>query len=175
MDSVSMLRQCYQGAHQWLEATMQGVTSDQAHWAPPGKANPLGATYAHVVLGEDMMIKGLLQGAGPLFATTWAGKLGLSEPPPPPEEQAWDKWGRQVKIDLPAVQQYAQAVYKASDEYLASLNGDALARPLDLSGFGLGQQTVGFFLGNILLSHVNNHCGEVSCLKGLQGAKGYPV
>jgi len=173
MDAVLLLRGQYESAHGLLEGTMQDVTPEQAHWSPLGKANPLGASYAHTVIGEDMMVNGLVRGGAPLFASTWASKIGLSEPPPQPGE-SWDQWARRVRIDLPALRQYAQAVYKASDECLASLGGDGLNRPLDLSGFGLGQQTVGFFLGNILLSHANNHCGEISCLKGLQGAKGYP-
>jgi hypothetical protein len=152
---------------------MKDVTPDQAHWAPPGIANPLGATYAHLVLGEDFLINGMLKGSAPLAATSWAGKVGLSEPPPSIGEP-WDKWGRRVQVDLTALHRYAQAVYQASDEYLASLGNDGLNRPLDLSAFQLGQQTVGWLLSNAVLGHVAEHCGEVACLKGLQGAKGYP-
>lgn len=25
-----------------------------------------------------------------------------------------------------------------------------------------------------IVQHINNHLGEISCLKGMQGAKGYP-
>jgi hypothetical protein len=51
----------------------------------------------------------------------------------------------------------------------------ALARPLDLSTVGLGQQSVLFVL-TALLANVSLHCGEISCLKGLQGLQeGYPM
>jgi hypothetical protein len=173
MDAVSFLRQQLQEAHGLLEGTMENVTAEQAHFAPPGIANPLGASYAHAVMSEDFIINGMLRGSAPLAMSTWAGKIGISEPPPPPTEP-WNQWGRQVRIDLSALRQYAQDVYKASDEYLASLNNDALNRPIDLSSFGVGEQTVGWLLSNAVLGHVNGHCGEVSCLKGLQGAKGYP-
>ena len=173
MDAVSLLRQQLQDAHGLLDETIKDVTAEQAHWTPPGIANPLGASYAHLVLSEDFLINGMLKGSAPLAASAWAGKVGLSEPPPPPTEP-WDKWGRQVRVDLRALHEYAQAVYKASDEYLASLNGDALNRPLDLSAFGVGEQTVAWLLTNAVVGHVNGHCGEVACLKGLQGAKGYP-
>jgi hypothetical protein len=173
VDAVSLFRQQLQDAHGFLEEIVKDVTAEQAHWAPPGIANPLGATYAHLVLGEDFIINGMLKGSAPLAATTWAGKVGLSEPPPS-MEQSWDKWGRQVRVDLAALREYAQAVYKASDEYLASLSGDALNRPVDLSAVGLGRQTVAWVLSNGASGHVWAHLGEVSCLKGLQGAKGYP-
>src|SRR3990172_9560312 len=121
MDGISLLRQQFQASHGWLEATLQDVTPEQAHWAPPGKANPLGATYAHVVLGEDAMINGMVNGGAPLFATAWAGKTGLSEMPPSPSDgQPWYAWARRVRIDLPALRQYAQAVYAASDQCLTS-------------------------------------------------------
>jgi len=173
VDAVSLFRQQLQDAHWLLEETMKDVTAEQAHWAPPGIANPLGASYAHCVLSEDFLINGMLKGSAPLAVSAWAGKLGLSEPPPPPTEP-WDKWGRKVQVDVQALREYAQAVYKASDEYLASVSGDTLNRPLDLSAFGAGEQTVAWLLTNAVVGHVAGHCGEVSCLKGLQGAKGYP-
>jgi hypothetical protein len=35
------------------------VTQAQAEFAPPGIANPRGATYAHVVWSEDMVVQGM--------------------------------------------------------------------------------------------------------------------
>lgn len=171
MDAISLLRQQLQEAHQFLEMTMQDVTAEQAHWAPPGKASPLGAHYAHLLTGEDFIIQGMLKGGAPLAAGTGAGKVGVSELPP--RDGAWDKWARKVNVDLPTLKQFAQTVYAASDQYLASLTPDDLSRTVDLSAQGFGQQTFASML-NIAVGHVNSHMGEISCLKGLQGAKGYP-
>ena len=44
MDALTILRQQYKECNEWLGATMEGVTPDQAHWNPAGSANPLGAT-----------------------------------------------------------------------------------------------------------------------------------
>lgn len=177
--AVSFLCMQFKEAHGFLEGTIQGVTSEQAHWTPPGLANPLGATYAHIAVSEDGIISGMLKGSAPLFATSWEGKVGVSELPPLPGPggaglPSWSKWARQVRIDLPALQQYAQTVYTASDEYLASLTDDDLNRPLNLSALGLGQHTIASLLSTAL-SNVQWHCGEIACLKGLQGVRGYPV
>ncbi len=51
---------------------------------------------------------------------------------------------------------------------------DDLEREIDLSNFGLGKQSVAWVMNNGVIGHVASHCGEISCLKGLQGAKGYP-
>jgi len=173
MEVGSLIRAQLQGSHQILEGTMQDVTAEQAHWAPPGKAIPLGATYAHILVAEDGLVNGMAKGAAPLLATSWAGKTGMSEPPPGPGA-GWDEWARTVKVDLGQMNEYAKAVFANTDEYVAALSAQDLERSLDLSGFGLGQQTLAFFLGGLVRQHVDHHCGEASCLKGLQGAKGYP-
>ena len=41
-------------------------------------------------------------------------------------------------------------------------------------GSAWGKQPVAVFAGTLMVSHLNNHCGEVSSMKGIQGAKGYP-
>jgi hypothetical protein len=168
MSNAAFLREQIESAHEFLEEAMQDVTNEQLHWEPPGSANPIGATYAHVVMGEDLMVNGLVRGISPLFYTTFAGKFGLSEPPPMPNQGDWDAWARKVKVDLPALREYAMAVYANTDDYLAALDDAELNREIDLSIFEMGQRSLSWFLGNIVLSHVSTHCGEISCLKGLQ-------
>ncbi len=176
---VSWLRDQLRMAQDLVEGTMTGVTPEQAHWVPPGVASPIGANYAHVVLAQDGLVAGALQGSAPLFASAWAGRTGASELPPEPDAAVpgfpdWSKWARRVRIDLDAFRRYAQAVYEATDRYLASLDDAGLARSVDVSALGLGRRTVGQLLNGGVLGNALAHAGEISCLKGLQGAKGYP-
>jgi hypothetical protein len=174
MDAIDLVRSQYKGAHDLLEATMQDVTDEQAHWTPPGIANPLGGTYVHTVMAEDFLLMARAKGdSKPLSMGDFAGKVGISEPPPPPGP-GHDEWQRRVKIDLPAFRAYAQAVYKQTDDWLASLSSADLDKQIDMSGFGMGQQPMSTLVAGIVLQHINNHLGEISCLKGMQGAKGYP-
>jgi hypothetical protein len=175
MDAIPLLRAFIQQAHRQLEATMGDVTAEQAHWIPPGTANPIGATYAHVVLAEDAIIHNLLQGGAPLFATTWAGRNGVSEPMPLPGPgfDQYMPWTRNVRIDLPALREYAQAVYADTDAYVTSLTPEALDRTLDLTVVGAGQMPVSWIMSRMVVGHLDNICGEISCLKGLQGGQGY--
>ena len=164
-------------AHYSMEGTMADVTPGMAHWQPGGRANPIGASYAHVIIGEDLVITGMLRQAAPLFATTWAGQTGLSEPMPGRIGPTWadyPAWTRRVRIDLPALRAYAQAVYQNTDVYLTTLTPDDLNRPLDLSALGVGQVDLAWALTNLVMGHVHDLMGEISCLKGLQGARGYP-
>lgn len=176
MDTLSLLQIQLQHARQWMAGTMADVTDDTAHWTPPGIANPLGATYAHLIVSEDMIVSGLLKQNPPLFATSWAGRTGLSELMPLPGAQ-WENygsWARRVQIDLPALRNYEQAVQANTDAYLNSLSSDDLDATVDLSNLGFGEVTVGWIIGRLLIGHIDNECGEISCLKGLQGLRGYP-
>jgi len=168
MDAIAQLRSQFQQAHRALEGTMADVATEHVHWGPPGKAVPIGAAYAHTLVGEDGVLNGMVRKAAPLFATTWAGRSGMSEPPP--QNPPWDEWSRRVQVDLPSLREYGQAVYATTDAYLASLTTADLDVVID--GFQ-GKETLGNFLTGLAL-HVAWHTGEISSVKGQLGLKGYP-
>ncbi len=165
---TTFLRGQFQMAHGWLQGTMQGLTPEQAHWVPIGKPNPIGAQFGHVVTTEDFFVN-MVNGQPPLMAAGFAGKTGLSELPAPGD---WTQWAHTVKVDLEAVQAYAQAVFNTTDSVLASLTDEDLKKPLDLNSVGFGMQNIAFVL-NLLILNCYSHSGEISTLKGLQGLKGY--
>lgn len=172
MDALTILRQQFQECNQWLEATMAGVTAEQAHWKPAGSANPLGATYAHALMTQDFVANMAIQGGAPLAMTTWANKVGISEPPPSEEITAWAQWARLVQVDLEALKAYGQAVTASVDQMLTSLTDTELTRNVTTP---FGTSTVQFLISNAIIGHTHNHTGEISCLKGLQGVKGYSI
>jgi len=176
MTRAALLRSVVAGARMVLDGTMADVTQAQADYVPPGVANPLGATYAHVVWSEDMAVQGMFRQMPPLFASSWQGRTGLSEPMPTPgpEWVNYPAWTRRVKIDLAALREYAQAVAAETDTWIASLNESDLDRELDLSGAGLGQHTLGTAIALLIGNHLGTETGEISVLKGIQGARGYP-
>jgi len=54
-----------------------------------------------------------------------------------------------------------------------------LERELDLTGVGFGTRKLGWMLNllilnHLILNHIGTETGEISALKGIQGAKGYP-
>lgn len=82
----------------------------------------------------------------------------------------WGEWGRRVRIDRAAFAAHTTAVFAATDEYVASLTETDLDRTIDLGGpMSLGA-VLGIIIGNVWL-----HTGEISALRGPQGAKGYPA
>jgi hypothetical protein len=107
---VELVRRIVRDARQVLDGTMADVTPTQVQFIPPGVANPLGATCAHVVCSEDMIVQGMFRQVAPLSASTWVGRTGLSEPMP-----------------------------------------------------------------MLLANHLGTETGEIAVLKGIQGARGYPM
>lgn len=176
MDGVALLKLQLNQAHQWLEGTLGELTAEQCQFVPPGRANPPGVCYAHAVLSEDMVVNGMLRGGTPLFAADWADRTGLSEPMPLPGPD-WPRyfdWTRSVRIDLPALRRYAQAVYGETERYLAGLQPADLDSEFDLSAVGFGSQPVGWVISTLLIGHLHDEAGELSAVKGVQGLSGYP-
>jgi len=171
MDAISLLREQLEGAYRFLDWTMEDVTPDQVVWIPTGLANPLGAIYAHALIVLDDTVNHLLKQDAPLFASSWVGRTGISDP------LVLVDHGRAlaIQVDLPTARKYGRAVYESADAYLVTLKPEMLESTVDLSTIGLGTRTLAFTLNRIILAHLDNMTGEVSCLKGLQGARGYPV
>jgi hypothetical protein len=167
MNAIEVHREGLRWAYELLEMVMADVTPELAHAHPPGIANPLAAIYAHALCDLDTIPHFLLQGKPTRFSTDWAGRTGISEP-----QWALElEWARRVRVDLPAAKAYGKAMYEAADAWLA---GADLAREVDLSSMEIGKRTLSWCVTALITSHLNNMAGEISTLKGIQGAKGYP-
>ena len=97
MKATSYIREDFRWAHSLLELVVQDVTPEQADWQPPGLANPIGATYAHAVCGEDVIVRQMLRNDEPLLESSWKGRTGISEP----QLSADFEWARRVQVELP--------------------------------------------------------------------------
>lgn len=172
--ATQLLLEQLKDAHKYMDQTMEGVTNEIASYVPPGKANPIAGTYAHLIMSEDFFVNSMIQHKQPLFATDFLDKTGASEIQPTEWETAYPKWLKEVKVDIEKMNIYAQAVYTHTEEYLASLKDEDLTTDVDMSAFSMGSKSLGYILGMMVIMHTNNIMGEISVLKGIQGLKGYP-
>jgi phosphohistidine swiveling domain-containing protein len=171
MQVTELLREQVKQVHQYIEEIMATVTSEQARWHPPDTViNSLGGNYAHILVTEDLVINAILKGGTPLFASSWAGKTGLSPLPSllAPETlglPSWQECSTHMHIDLSALRSYAQATYAATEEYLASLSDEQL--PPDyarlLQGFLL-------YLEHMKAMSVHQHVSHRVC--GIPASRG---
>ena len=170
MDAIELLSSQVKQTHEVVTGTVADLTADQAAWAPGGTANPIAAELIHLIAAEDMFLN-MMVGRQPLAMGDYAGKTGASEPHPTGN---YGDWAKRVEADMPQVRDYMQAVFKSTEDYVASLKPDDLDREIDLSAAGFGKMNLGAFITLTSVTHASNHIGEISCMKGQQGAKGYP-
>ena len=171
VEASAILRANLADAHWLLEEVVGGLTDEQTHWAPPGTANTIAATYAHVVASEDVFVHETLQRGATLERGDWLGRDGISLPVPR-RGADWFAWSRRVRVDLRAARAYAAAVYAASDAYLACLDPEMLVRAPDVPV--PGGQTLSWLVHNLLVQHAALHSGEIAVLRGIQGLQGLP-
>ncbi|MBA4179370.1 MAG: hypothetical protein C0506_02170 [Anaerolinea sp.] len=166
MEGKAMLRQQTQAMHNYMEAAIVDCTPGVLGKRLPGATiNSAGAIYAHTIFSEDGILNGLVRGTTPVYyADGWAQKIGIDMPKGGMEPD-WD-----VNLDLELFRQYAAAVYRHTDEYLASATDAELARVVE-PGF-VPALAVSALFADVLVWHAATHQGEISALKGVQGVNG---
>lgn len=170
MDAVALLKDQVKQAHGVVEGTVSDLTPEQLAWKPGANAHPVAGLLIHLISGEDFFLK-LMTGQQPLAMGPYAGKTGASEPHPIGN---YGEWAARVQVDLPQALDYMRATFKSTEDYLDALKPEDLDREIDLTSQGFGKMSLGGFISMIAVIHPSNHIGEISCMKGQQGAKGYP-
>lgn len=175
MTALQLLQYQLKSARNIFYGTIADVTPDMLHKDPGGKALPLGAIYAHLVFSEDAILQGMVLKKTPLSESSFKDKTGLDKPMPPMDEnwsQANEEWSHSMRLDLEPFRKYAKAVFAQTDAYVDSLTDEDLDKEVDLGAWG--KTTVATIVSDYIIAHILNLTGEISVLKGIQGAKGYP-
>jgi hypothetical protein len=170
MNTVDLLSYSLQNAFGILSQVTSDLTQEQADWTPPGIANPIGALYWHCLSSVDHVVCRWCR-TEPLLADAagWRDRVLAGSSPGAGEETVEQM--RAIRVDLPALYEYAGAVQQDVLGWLASLTPADLERIMNTP---IGDLSLAQLLETFVIWHVNAHCGEISALKGCQGAKGYP-
>ena len=170
MDSRAAVRQQLAMWHPIVDQIV-GECSPEAltEMLPGATIGPIAAIYAHIVSAEDAIVQGMLQGKAPLYqAEDWAAKIGIDYSETPTQTLEWAKG---VRLDPATFRPYAEAVYQATDAYLAGVSDTELARTAQTP---IGEQTHEWMIVNVLGTHLPQHMGEIAALRGVHGHKGLP-
>lgn len=169
MDAQEYLQRQLTVMRQIADAPLQEITEEQVNWVPPGTANVISAILVHRAGIEDGVIQQRLRGEPRIWERDgWAEKTGVENLPHSRED--WEALKGQT-LALAPIQAYAAAVHVATDAYLASLTDEELRREMPWPFGGTG--TVADYLALVVV-HTALHAGEISALKGVQGAQGFP-
>ena len=172
MNTVDLLQYGLDNAFGILSQVTADLTQEQANWQPPGIANPIGATYWHVVQGADEVVQKWCARQESLSDQGgWREKVLTVSAPEPEQGGDWLTCMRTIRVDLPALHEYAQAVQQAGRDWLGTCAPEDLERTVETP---IGELNLAQLLEAFVIWHLNAHCGEISALKGCQGARGYP-
>lgn len=61
MNTVEFVQQQFKQLHQRIDDVLANTTTEHFNWQPPGVANPIGATFLHMLNAEDFHIQTILQ------------------------------------------------------------------------------------------------------------------
>jgi hypothetical protein len=137
---------------------------------PDATITSIASIYAHIAWAEDAIVNGMLQGKPPVYQTDgWEAKTGVPFPGMPPSMNP--EWARKLKMQLAPFQDYAKAVFSATEAYVSSVPDSELNRKVPTPA---GEQTVEWVLATLLGTHAPQHIGEIAALKGVHGLKGLP-
>lgn len=165
MSTVEYIRNALAFAHRALTDACNG-TPEQLHFVPEGGSHSIAWCLWHTVRVEDAIIHGRARGASPVWNDEWAQRTGLpveGNGNGMPDEQA-----REVRIaDIEAFREYQQTVFRQTDEYLASIADEELAREIPRRDGST--ETLGEAISLHLIGHFNGHRGEINLLRGMQG------
>ncbi|MBU0494540.1 MAG: DinB family protein [Chloroflexi bacterium] len=172
MNTVELVRYSLDSAFSILGQVTDDLTPELADWQPPGCANPIGATYWHTISGTDQVVFGWGLGQAPLYQVDgWREKVLTVAVPEPEHGGDHAAYMRAIRVDLPALHEYARAVAQACQDWLGTLAPADLEREMDTP---IGKLNLAQLLETFVIWHINVHCGEIAALKGCEGAKGYP-
>ena len=167
MNGTETVRVAINHAHGWFDGTCADLTPEQAAYVPEGTAHPISEIVAHVIQSEDMIVNSMIQGQPSVWESDgWEQKLGIPNVARHTQEQA-----KAFTADLAALPPYKEAVYESVAAFAEALTEEELDREVQSPN---GTMTVADALTNALLGNTLAHTGEISALKGVQGATGYP-
>lgn len=168
MDAKEYIQLQFANVRRVSDAVTADLTDQLLQWAPPGTVDSIGVILLHCIGAEDGFVQGNFQHKPLVFQTEgWADMIGVSTIPNP--RGGWEE-ARGAKLSVAPLLEYQQAVRASTDAYLAELTDEELRQQVSFAG---SERTVAYMLA-LSCEHTAHHMGEVSALKGIQGAKGLP-
>jgi len=173
MSTSEFIRSSLRQQHGMLNDAIGDLTDEQLHWRANDKGLPASFILWHYVRTEDNIIQFVLQRKPTIWLEGgYPEKFGL-----PANAQGTgmsQEDAKNLRIEpKDAFYDYMQAVWKATDDYLATTDDAALQAMTTVKP--LGEMPVQNAIGNMCLTHGFTHLGEIAHLRGLMGLKGMAV
>ena len=166
---AAVLHSTFDIAHMVFNAVTADLTDEQCVYELPGGTVPRAAAiFAHAVYGEEVMVNEWARGLEPvLLRGGFMEKAGIAA-----TSAAMTPEWLAMQFNLTGLKEYAAEVFAETSAYLESATAEDMDRMVNTP---LGQQMpAANAIGAFGIVHISEHTGEISALKGAQGAKGLP-
>ncbi|HVB75621.1 MAG TPA: DinB family protein [Ktedonobacteraceae bacterium] len=173
MDIIDFFRIEQTRLHNWTRLALEDLTPEEWHHTIGGNTNSIAFLVWHYARTEDNILRFILQGRPTIWAEgNWHERLGL-----PPRAQGTGMASGEARAfhiaDTALFMQYVEQVWREYEDYLASIDdgGKALSQRV-VTVKPLGEMPAIQAIGQICITHLNIHYGEIAVLRGTLGKKG---
>ena len=173
MSFVEFLQGSLQDLHRGYRDALDGITPEQFHHRPGGRANHMAFTYWHYVRTQDNLIRFVLQRRPTLWMEGgWHERFGLDA-----KHQGTGYTLEQAEavriLSLEAWREYMEQVFQETESFVRTVTEGDLDRKVTVKP--LGELTLRQVLGGTILTHGWGHLGEVWYIRGVLGLQGSPL
>ena len=160
------------GLERTLNRVTDGLTQSEVCWRPSCGCNSIGLILYHLARSEDMFVQTRLR------QTTEIWEVGKCwEPLNVSKDEAGAHYTAQQVNEFPVSDladtlKYYRAVQAETVKYVESMQLEDFDRKISMGG-PFGEMPASMIL-SIVVSHTNQHLGEISYLRGLQRGQEAP-
>lgn len=176
MDIIDFYRLEQQRIHNWMRNSISNLTSGDWHHTIEGSTNTIAFLVWHCARTEDNILRFILQGRQTIWIEgNWHERLHL-----PPRVQGTGmatEEARTIHIaDTALFMEYVEEVWREFEAYLASIadGGQELSERI-VTVKPLGSMPAIQAIGQVCISHLFIHFGEIAALQGALGKQGLPI
>lgn len=176
MDIIDFFRHEQKRLHEWMLEAVSDLTIEEWNMVPAGNANSIAFLFWHSVRTEDNVLRLILQGRPPIWSEgNWHERLKL-----PARVQGTGMETEEAQSfrlndpDLFLV--YTEEVWREFAAYLENItDGGAELSARTITVKPLGEMPMILSIGQVCISHIFTHYGEISLLRGQLDKKGTPL
>lgn len=170
MESKELIKAGLDNIKRMVDRTLDGLTYDEVSWHPKPDANSIGLILFHMARSEDSFVNRLIQGKPQLWETGKWYKILNKELDDGGSHYTEEQVAGFIVPDLQDLQAYTDAVRKQTLDYLTNITPENFDREVEMPQMGSIKPpptTVGMLL-LMNVTHLSQHAGEVSYLRGLK-------
>ena len=176
MDIIEFFRHEQKRLHEGMREAVSDLTVEEWNTLPTGNGNTIAFLFWHAVRTEDVILRFILQGRPPIWNEgNWHERFNL---PDRTQGTGMDtEEARALRINDPKLfLVYAGEVWREYEAYLAGItDGGAELSARMLKVKPLGEMPAILAIGQVCISHLFTHYGEISLIRGQFNRRGTPI